>query len=260
MASGSSWLRVNLLGLALATVMFGFAELPAPPPCNAAVAPFLPLTPRPGTLLCPSPSPTPRQAKEIDTLVNQLGHERQHTRDQAEVKLQEIGEVALEQLKVAARLSPDLEVRRRADRLVDQICEHALDSVTYPSIFALDEEFQDFVYYYFRKQSDTVIVFPIDENLGFFGRWLREKCLVVVGGENRPKTHTAQVESRAMANLFADMRSYLGNRRALAILRRLPKTAGVRFNTVEFQKHHYFGHYRFTSLEAWVDSYGKGAK
>jgi HEAT repeat protein len=58
--------------------------------------------------------------KEIGRLIDKLGSERFEDREQATRQLGEAGKAALPSLKEAAR-SPDAEVRRRAQQLVEQI-------------------------------------------------------------------------------------------------------------------------------------------
>jgi hypothetical protein len=61
-----------------------------------------------------------KSEQEIARLIAQLGCERFRDREQATNELSKLGKPALPGLKEATK-SPDAEVRRRAQRLVDQI-------------------------------------------------------------------------------------------------------------------------------------------
>jgi HEAT repeat protein len=75
---------------------------------------------------------------EIKPLIDQLGSERFKDREQAAHELAKLGNSALPALKEAAK-SRDLEVRRRAQQLVEQLKPpvRATDSQRQPSIPAL---------------------------------------------------------------------------------------------------------------------------
>jgi HEAT repeat protein len=58
--------------------------------------------------------------KVVERLIDQLGSERFEDREQATHQLSKLGRAALPSLKEATK-SPDAEVRRRAQRLVEQL-------------------------------------------------------------------------------------------------------------------------------------------
>jgi hypothetical protein len=68
-------------------------------------------------LLAAAPPPTPDPAAEVTRLIEQLGSEKFAEREGASKRLEAVGERALAALR-AALTSDDLEVRRRASRLV----------------------------------------------------------------------------------------------------------------------------------------------
>jgi hypothetical protein len=61
-----------------------------------------------------------KSKKEIQRLIDQLGNERFKDRERATQKLSKLGKPALPSLKEATK-SPDPEVRRRAQQLVERI-------------------------------------------------------------------------------------------------------------------------------------------
>jgi hypothetical protein len=70
-------------------------------------------------------------AKEIQRWIDQLGSEHFRDRQQATHRLAQLGKSALPSLK-QARKSPDAEVRRRAQRLVEQIEPAAVRTLAPP--------------------------------------------------------------------------------------------------------------------------------
>ncbi len=69
--------------------------------------------------------------KEMKRLIDQLGSERFQDREQATRQLAQLGKSALPGLKEATQ-SPDAEVRRRAQQLVEQIEPPAVRSMDPP--------------------------------------------------------------------------------------------------------------------------------
>ena len=72
-----------------------------------------------------------KAGKEIKPLIDQLGSARFKDREQATCELSKFGKSALPSLKEAAK-SPDAEVRRRAQQLVEQIESPPVRSIDPP--------------------------------------------------------------------------------------------------------------------------------
>jgi uncharacterized protein (TIGR03067 family) len=67
------------------------------------------------------------EATRIDRLVKQLGDDEFARRESATRTLEEIGEPALEALRKAAASDPDLEVRRRAERVIGTLARRVTE-------------------------------------------------------------------------------------------------------------------------------------
>jgi WD40 repeat protein len=63
------------------------------------------------------------EARRVSALIRQLGHEKFAVREAASKELETIGEAAWQPLVKAARGAPDLETRRRAERLAHRIAK-----------------------------------------------------------------------------------------------------------------------------------------
>jgi gas vesicle protein len=72
-----------------------------------------------------------KAGKEIKALIDQLGSARFKDREQATHELSKLGKSALPSLKEAVK-SPDAEVRRRAQQLVEQIESPPVQSIDPP--------------------------------------------------------------------------------------------------------------------------------
>jgi HEAT repeat protein len=70
-------------------------------------------------------------SKDVQRLIDQLGSARFEDREQATQQLSRLGKSALPGLKEATR-SPDAEVRRRAQRLIEQIEPPAVRALNPP--------------------------------------------------------------------------------------------------------------------------------
>src|SRR5262249_55675630 len=82
-----------------------------------------------GPVALPSPAPAqPGKPGEIEHLVEQLGSLKFRDREEASKRLEALGEPAWAALRKAA-VSPDSEVRRRAQRLLQSIAKRAFVEV-----------------------------------------------------------------------------------------------------------------------------------
>lgn len=80
------------------------------------------------------------QLRKVPALVERLGDRSYEVRELAGRRLRVIGEPALPALRVASRDHPQIEVRRRAERLVEQVMRTACRSPTAGITFAFVEE------------------------------------------------------------------------------------------------------------------------
>lgn len=200
---------------------------------------------------CPPRIATAAEKAEVKKQIGLMGDDKFATRESAQAKLVEMGEIALSQLDDAEKNSGDLEIRRRAQRAVDKIISNALDEMEVPSIFVLPPQHLDAVYIYFRAAAGEERYFPIDEKLGKFGKWLRQECLVSTGSLLRPRDNSECSRRAAMRKLVDDMRLRIGERRTLRFLRALPAKMGQECNIEEFSKYRYnSGH--FQDLDKWA--------
>ena len=71
----------------------------------------------------------PLDAELIKKLIQELGSSKLPVRDTASKQLEAIGEPALDTLRKAAKISPDIETRRRIEKLVDRIEMNILDKL-----------------------------------------------------------------------------------------------------------------------------------
>jgi hypothetical protein len=71
----------------------------------------------------------PLDAELINKLIQDLGSSRFPVRDAASKQLEAIGEPALDTLRKAAKSSPDIETRRRIEKLVDRLELNILDKL-----------------------------------------------------------------------------------------------------------------------------------